>query len=97
MPQLFDLGQVVITANLQRTLDNGDPNTNSMEELQGFLHRHVSGDWGDLGEEDKRENQLLLERGFRIFSAYNTSSGIRVWIITEADRTVTTALLPQDY
>ncbi len=46
--QLFDLGQVVITANLQRVLDQGGPDTNSMEELQDFLDRHVAGDWGNL-------------------------------------------------
>ncbi len=46
--QLFDLGQVVITTNLQRTLDNDESDTNSMEELQRFLARHVAGDWGDL-------------------------------------------------
>ncbi len=67
------------------------------EELKGLIDRHVSEDWGDLGEADKQENQLSVERGFRIFSAYNTQSGFRVWVITEADRSYTTALLPQDY
>jgi hypothetical protein len=56
------------------------------EELQGLITRHASGDWGDLGEEDKRENELSVRQGFRIFSAYTTSSGIKVWVITEADR-----------
>ena len=67
------------------------------EELQGLIRRHASGDWGDLDEEDKQETQMSLERGFRIFSAYNTSQDIRVWVITEADRSYTTCLLPEDY
>ena len=95
--QLFDLGQVVITANLQRTLDEGGPDTNSMEELQEFLDRHVSGDWGDLEQEDRTSNSRALESGGRIFSEYYSASAIKIWIITEADRSYTTALLPSDY
>jgi hypothetical protein len=94
--QLFPLGRIVMTTNLERKLQEASPS--SWEgELQGFITRHASGDWGDLGEEDKRENELSLRQGFRIFSAYTTSSGIRVWVITEADRSCTTALLPEDY
>lgn len=94
--QLFPLGRIVMTANLQGQLQEASPE-GWEQELQSLIARHAAGDWGDLGEEDKRENQVSLERGSRIFSAYNISSGIRVWIITEADRSVTTALLPQDY
>lgn len=95
--QLFDLGHVVITANLQRTLDKGGLETNSMEELQEFLDRHASGDWGDLGQADKEANDQALNTGGRIFSAYHYASGLKFWIITEADRSYTTALLPEDY
>ncbi len=82
-----------MTTNLQGQLQEADPE-GWEEELQGFIRRHAAGDWGDLDQHDQRENQLALEKGFRIFSAYNTSTGIRLYIITEADRSVTTALLP---
>jgi hypothetical protein len=60
------------------------------------LDRHASGDWGDLEEEDRRENELSLRNGWRIFSSYPVG-GKTVWIITEADRSVTTILLPEEY
>ena len=94
--QLFPLGRIVMTTNLKSKLQEADVE-GWEEELQQFITRHASGDWGELDEEDKRENQLSLERGFRIFSAYNTTKDIRVWVITEADRSCTTALLPEDY
>ena len=94
--QLFPLGRILMTTNLQRHLQETSPDTWE-EELKGFITRHASGDWGDLGEEDKRENELSVRQGFRILSAYTTSSGIKVWVITEADRSCTTALLPDDY
>ena len=97
MPEpLFPLGRTVMTANLQHQLQEADAE-HWEEELKGFMDRHVTGDWGDLGEEDKQENDLSVERGFRIFSAYNTEHGFRVWVITEGDRSYTTCLLPEDY
>jgi hypothetical protein len=62
-----------------------------------FLDRHVNGDWGDVPEEDKQENAFSVEHGFRILSAYTTSAGETIWIITEADRSYTTILLPSEY
>ena len=62
-----------------------------------FLERHARGDWGDLSEEDKQENELAVEQGFRILSAYHTSKGCKLWVITESDRSVTTILLPDEY
>ena len=62
-----------------------------------FLARHVRGEWGELDEEDRRENQLSLKRGFRLLSSYRTHAGDTVWVITEADRSVTTILLPEEY
>ncbi len=94
--QLFPLGRVMMTTNLQGRVQEANPE-HWEEELQQLITRHASGDWGDLDEEDKRENQLSLRRGFRIFSSYTTASEIRVWVITEADRSRTTALLPEDY
>jgi len=61
------------------------------------LRRHASGGWCDLDEHDGRENELSLAQGFRILSAYRDRSGTKFWIITEADRSVTTVLLPEDY
>ncbi len=59
--------------------------------------QHVSGDWGGLDTEDKRENEFSLVHGFRLLSAYVLRSCERIWIITEADRSVTTILLPDEY
>jgi hypothetical protein len=61
------------------------------------LRRHVSTDWGELSEEDVRENELSLREGFRLLSAYQTAKGQKIWIITEADRGATTILLPSEY
>ncbi len=62
-----------------------------------FLHRHVSGDWGDVGASDALENELALKQGLRLLSVYALADGTRLWIITEADRSATTLLLPEDY
>ena len=94
--QLFPMGRMVMTTNLQVKIQEANPE-HWEEELQRLISRHASGDWGDLGQQDQRENQLSLERGSRMFSAYTTASEIRVWLITEADRSCTTALLPEDY
>ncbi len=53
-----------------------------------LLNRHVTGDWGDLDDEDKKENELSVKEGFRILSAYKLDSVVKVWIITEWDRSV---------
>ena len=62
-----------------------------------FLSRHVRGDWGELEQEDKDENQFSLEKGFRLLSSYRTTAGDKLWVITEADRSHTTLLLPEEY
>jgi len=86
----FKLGQVVATPGALEEL--------SREEISSALRRHASGDWGDLCKEDKKENELALKEGFRILSAYKSSgNGKKFWIITEADRSVTTVLLPEEY
>ena len=59
--------------------------------------RHVTGDWGDLEDGDKKENELSAKEGFRILSAYELETDVKVWVITEWDRIVTTILLPDDY
>jgi hypothetical protein len=62
-----------------------------------YLIRHLAGDWGEVDEHDRRENELSLQRGWRILSCYHMSNGTRFWIITEADRSSTTFLLPEEY
>jgi len=87
----FQLGQVVATPG---ALDAFQGTGQSPNE---FLSRHVSGDWGDLCDEDKQTNEDALNYGGRIFSAYHLSNGEKVWVITEADRSSTCVLLPSEY
>ena len=87
---LFDLGQLVATPGALAALEKTGQNA------MDFLSRHVRGDWGDLPKEDKAENQLSLEKGFRLLSSYHTTAGT-IWVITEADRSHTTLLLPDEY
>lgn len=88
---LFALGQVAATPGALR----------AMTELNvhplGLVHRHVSGDWGDLGAEHQQQNLLALRSGLRIFSSYKLSALAKIWIFTEADRSSTTLLLPNEY
>ena len=85
----ISLGRTVITANAIATLDP--------DSVQEALRRHATGDWGDLSPEDRQENDLSAREGFRILSAYTDTQGTKFWIITEADRSATTVLLPEDY
>ena len=57
----------------------------------------VNGDWGEVPDADKQENELSVEQGFRVLSAYTTSAGDHIWVLTEADRSATTLLLPKEY
>ena len=66
-------------------------------ELDSKLSQHRRCDWGDLSEEDKKQKDLALKHGGRLFSAYSCTSDVRIWIITEADRSATTILLPEEY
>jgi hypothetical protein len=79
------LGRIVASHNV---LDQ-----DSMPDIFRALARHQSGDWGGLEEADRKANDVALVRGSRLLSAYGTAEGIRFWVITEHDRTVTTALL----
>ena len=85
----FPLGQIVITPAALGKL--------ASDEILNALDRHVQGDWGDLDKDDRLENDIALEKGFRLQSAYTGNDGIKFWIITEASRAVTTVLLPEDY
>ena len=59
--------------------------------------RHESGDWGDVCDSDRQENEFALDKMLRLFSVYHLRDGTKIWIITEADRNITTVLLPEDY
>jgi len=65
--------------------------------VQKSLQRHLQGDWGCVCQEDKEENELALQKGFRLFSAYEEEGQPKIWIITEADRSATTVLFPEEY
>ncbi len=89
---LFPLGQIVATPGALETMARKgiDP--------AGLIHRHVTGDWGDLCQEDAEENNYSVEHGLRILSAYGARDDPdRLWVITEADRSVTTILCPDEY
>jgi hypothetical protein len=70
--------------------------TEAREHPFNFLARHATGDWGELCAFDRRQNEIALRDGYRILSSYDFPAG-RVWIITEADRSITTILLPEEY
>lgn len=88
---LFTLGQVLATPGALELLE-----THQLTALP-FLLRHVSGDWGDICAEDRQSNAEALQYGYRVMSVYMLSKAERLWIITEADRSSTTLLLPEEY
>ena len=85
----FPLGHMVITPNALSNLHLAD--------VRKALDRHVVGDWGDICDEDKAINEQSLTQGGRLMSTFTDSRGTAFWIITEADRSATTVLLPEDY
>jgi hypothetical protein len=89
---LFSAGRIVATPGALALLEQA--NKSPLE----FLSRHLRGDWGDdLCQEDKTENELSLKYGFRLLSSYRVTDTEKSWMITEADRSVTTLLLPAEY
>jgi hypothetical protein len=88
---LFALGEVVATPGAVMALGAAD------QSPLALLARHVTGDWGELDEHDQRENAFSVKHGLRILSAYTLETGVKLWLITEADRSVTTFLLPEEY
>ena len=85
------LGRVVATPGALRALDEAGVSPASL------LTRHVNGDWGELSEHDRKQNEFSLKNGFRILSSYTVGNGERIWIITESDRSSTCILLPSEY
>ena len=86
---LFRLGRIVATPNALSEL--------SQQDMLSAIKRHQAGDWGELDEHDRQANDRALSNGTRLFSVYRSANGIRFWVITEADLSATTVLLPEDY
>ena len=86
---VFRLGRIVATPNAIQSI--------TQDDILVGIQRHQAGDWGDLTNDDRETNDRALTQGGRIVSAYNADTGTRFWIITEADRSATTILLPEDY
>jgi hypothetical protein len=89
----FRPGRLVATPRAKKALEEvGDPTMG-----MGLLQRHLDGDWGEVSEEDREANNSALRNGGRLLSAYRIGNGVKLWVITEADRSVTTVLLPDEY
>jgi hypothetical protein len=89
--QILELGTVVATPGAIEELKKAGQSPSE------FLNRHLAGDWGDLCDEDRQLNNEAIENGDRVLSAYTLSTGERIWIITEADRSSTCCLRPNEY
>ena len=88
---LFPLGQIVATPGALAALDRANQTPTE------FLCRHLTGDWGALDAHHIAENEYSLVHGFRLLSSYRTTAGETVWVITEADRSITSLILPEEY
>jgi hypothetical protein len=91
MSAWFPLGQIVATPGALAALER------AKQPATCFLERHAIGDWGELEATDVAENEYSVAHGLRLLSSYRTGAGEKIWIITEADRSSTTLLLPEEY
>ena len=91
MSALLEFGAVVATPGALEAL------AVARVEPRELLARHRGGDWGEIPPEDARENARSLEHGWRVLSSYPLQTGVKIWILTEADRSATTLLLPEEY
>jgi hypothetical protein len=87
----FQFGKLVATPGALDAL------TEAGQSPMEFVARHLQGDWGDCCEEDRAANENALRNGDRLFSVYRTAKGEKIWVITEADRSSTCVLLPEEY
>ena len=94
MKAKFEFGQMVVTRGVHANMAD---NQEFSLFVQCSLTRHLSGDWGDLCDEDRETNETALLEGYRLFSSYKQKGMPSIWIITEADRSVTTVLFPDEY
>ena len=91
---LFGLGDIMFTCEINARVSEDE---NFAKFVLDSLRRHTTGDWDDMSEQDKRENEYSLGKYLRVFSSYNYQNHEKVWIITEADRQSTTVLFPNEY
>jgi len=87
----FELGQLVATSGAIEALEE------SGQSAQEFISRHARLEQGELSDDDYKENLFSVDKYLRIFSAFKTAQGAKLWVITEADRSATTILLPSEY
>lgn len=85
----FPLGRLLITPGARQRLNPDD--------VHACIERHAAGDWGECSPVDREENEYSLTRHLRLLSVYRDRDGTKFWVITEADRSATTVLLPEDY
>jgi len=85
----FRLGRIVSTPNALDHL--------TQAEILRAIGRHQAGDWGDVSENDRQQNELALKQGGRLWSVYHAANGRKFWLITEANRVSTVVLMPEDY
>ena len=85
----FRCGKIVSTPNALSQL--------TQEDILMGIRRHQAGDWGDVDDDDRQANERALIEGTRLWSVYHVANGVKFWLITEADRSATTVLLPEDY
>ena len=87
----FELGEVVATVGAVLALKEAG------QDPRELLIRHLNGDWGEVGQEDAQENEFSVDKHLRILSVYTLSTGVKLWVLTEADRSATTLLLAEEY
>jgi hypothetical protein len=88
---LFPLGRILATPGALGALQNAG------QDARELLARHAAGDWGTLSEDDRHANDCAITHALRLLSAYHLTTGEKIWVITEADRSATTLLRPSEY
>jgi len=96
-PHIFPMGRVVMTRNFKDKAEEAVGPAETADRIAQMIRRHGTGDWGELSAEDVTANAEALKDGDRLMSSYTDVFDFKVWVITEADRSVTTILLPSDY
>ena len=94
IPNRFPLGRLLFTRGVNDRVAQ-DPEFSKF--VLDSLKRHAQCDWGDMSKEDKKENEFSLDKNLRLFSAYEPGTLTNIWIITEADRSATTIMFPEEY
>ena len=92
--ETFKCGSLLVTQGINSRIAD---DLEFSKFIVNALNRHVSCDWGEMDEEDKQENDYALDKYLRLFSAYELNDKEKIWIITEADRSATTILFPNEY